>query len=548
MKKFFKNMKLWKKLMAGPVITVVFFLVLAGTCFTGLFSLKGAVDEAFNIRFKNYQDISTVINDLTVVKSNIYKVFSWKQAGVSDARIDTLRKEQTEGLKRITETLKTLSASKTLTKAEKAFYEGALKDMEASSKKATAAMDMLSGDVSLANTMMAPAEEAFQTVQKSLQQLSEQETKMSKETHVSAQGAFSRALTVGVVVVVLAVLASLAINIVISRTISSMITKTVAAINDMATGDLTRAIDVDSRDEIGQMASQFNTSVARLNEVITRFAEGAHHLTQAAGVLQSSAIQMATGSEEVTAQVTAVAGASEEMSATSTDIAQSCMRAAESSRQADEAVTQGEAVIREAVTVMGDIAGRVKDSAVIIGSLGKRSDDIGEIIELINDIADQTNLLALNAAIEAARAGEHGRGFAVVADEVRKLAERTTEATKEIGETIKAMQTETRQAVTFMEESVDKVETGSDAANRSGEALQHILHLITAVTQQINQIAVAAEEEMATTNEITSNMHQVAMVMNDTSRRVHENAGEAAQLAQLAQELKEITSTFKLRS
>ena len=195
---------------------------------------------------------------------------------------------------------------------------------------------------------------------------------------------------------------------------------------------------------------------------------------------------------------------------------------------------------------MEQISKRVQSTAETVKTLGERSNQIGAIVATIEDIADQTNLLALNAAIEAARAGEQGRGFAVVADEVRALAERTTRATHEISTMIKNIQSETQVAVTAMEQGVQEVERGSIEAGRSGEALQEILMQINEVTMQVNQIATAAEEQTATTNEITNNIMQISQVVQDTSRGVHESATAANDLSRMAEQLQALVHKFKL--
>jgi methyl-accepting chemotaxis protein len=255
---------------------------------------------------------------------------------------------------------------------------------------------------------------------------------------------------------------------------------------------------------------------------------------------------MATGAEEVSAQAETVATAGEEMSATSGDIAQNCQMASEGSQQASAAAVSGARVVDDTINVMNSIAERVRSTAKAVESLGSRSDQIGAIVGTIEDIADQTNLLALNAAIEAARAGEQGRGFAVVADEVRALAERTTRATREIGEMIKAIQLETKSAVIAMEEGVSEVAKGSVKAADSGRALEQILQQINDVNAQIHQVATAAEEQTATTSEISNNMQQITEVVAQTSRGAHESASSANRLSALADDLRRIVGQFKV--
>ena len=311
-------------------------------------------------------------------------------------------------------------------------------------------------------------------------------------------------------------------------------------------GDLTKRLDASGSDEIAQVSSMFNLFIDKLHGIISHIASTSTQVAAASSQLNATAEQIATGAEEVAAQAATVATAGEEMSATSGDIAQNCQMAAEGARRASQTASNGAEVVEKTVAVMGQIAEKVQESARTVESLGVRSDQIGAIIGTIEDIADQTNLLALNAAIEAARAGEQGRGFAVVADEVRALAERTTRATKEIGEMIKAIQKETKGAVGAMEQGVLQVAAGTTEAARSGEALRDILAQVNEVAMQVNQIATAAEEQTATTGEISSNMMQITEVVQQTSQGAHESATAAAQLNGNAEELQRLVRQFKL--
>jgi len=275
-------------------------------------------------------------------------------------------------------------------------------------------------------------------------------------------------------------------------------------------------------------------------------AKSSNEVSHSAQMLNNITTNMRTGIDQAAAGIHSVAIASEEMSSTSLEIAHNCASAAKVSDTANSMSISGEAIIRETIEVMDRINNAVKESSITIEQLGIKSDQIGEVINLINDIADQTNLLALNAAIEAARAGEHGRGFAVVADEVRKLAEKTTNATKGIGKTIKAMQEGAKHAVNAMEKGVKEVELGAKEAKKSGDALKDILKQVGTVTTEVAQIAVAAEEQNATTNEIAQNIQKISQVINETVGGIGNNANAASRLADLSINLQKMVGKFKL--
>jgi len=286
--------------------------------------------------------------------------------------------------------------------------------------------------------------------------------------------------------------------------------------------------------------------VANLRQVLDVVSRSSSEVAAAAVELNASAHQTASASHEVVEQTGTVATASEEMAATSADIASNCHRAADSSAIASSTAQNGAAIVRNTMQNMDAIAEKVRHSASVVEQLGTRSDQIGAIVATIEDIADQTNLLALNAAIEAARAGEQGRGFAVVADEVRALAERTTKATREIGEMIKSVQSETKLAVEVMNQGVSNVTKGADEAVQSGTAITEILNHIDQVTSQINQIATAAEEQTATTQEITTNIQQIADSVEMSARSSQEISHAASQLSRLSVELQTTLEKFRL--
>jgi methyl-accepting chemotaxis protein len=546
MMKWLGNLRMTKKLLIAPTVAIVFLVAVWIVCYFGFFNQKAAIDDIFYNRFQNYQASAQIIKDLTEVHANMYKLLSMIAAKSLKARTDSFSEDQFKKIKDILAGIEMTMKSSNLTKAEKDHFQKAGGEIANYEISITNIVREAATDMSMATLLMNQADDYFWRINESLNELVNLEKKLAKDRHLSAAKTYRTVLIISAAVCLIAAIISIIMSIFMKSVIIAPINKTVEVIENVAQGDLTKRIDVVSNDEIGEMATHFNRLADKLHNTITQVAGSSNEVSSAAAMLDKATEQIATGVEEAAMQVNSIATASEEMSKTSTEIAQNCVMAAKSSEKANGSASSGEKITQETIEVMNRINSRVGESAEIIKNLGVRSDQIGEIVGLINDVADQTNLLALNAAIEAARAGEHGRGFAVVADEVRKLAERTSDATKEIRETIHAMQSETKNAVVSMEEGVNDVGQGTIEAAKSGEALKDILHQINKVTSEVNQIAVASEQETATTNEIASSIQQISQVMQETSKRVQGNAEASAKLANLSKTLQEMVGQFRL--
>ncbi|MEI6208592.1 MAG: methyl-accepting chemotaxis protein [Desulfuromonadales bacterium] len=386
----------------------------------------------------------------------------------------------------------------------------------------------------------------FKAANEPAQKLFDNEKNQAKKAHEDAVKKYHTTLSLVLSAIVGSILVSLVLGFMIIRSISSAAGALINVSGAMANGDLSQRVRLTTTDELGTIGRSFDTMADAFSQALGKVTDSATQVSAAANQVQSTAERIATGSEEVAAQSTTVATAGEEMAATSGDIAQNCQLAVEAANLATQTAKKGFDVVQHTIDGIKFRGAKTKENAVIVESLGARSDQIGEIVATIEDIADQTNLLALNAAIEAARAGEQGRGFAVVADEVRALAERTTKATKEISGMIKAIQTETRQAIISMEDGVKGTERGAAEAAQLETSLNEILEQISSVAMQVSQIATAAEEQTATTSEISSNMMQITEVVQQTSQGAHESATAAAQLSGNAEELQRLVRQFKL--
>ncbi|MHB8764846.1 MAG: methyl-accepting chemotaxis protein [Deferrisomatales bacterium] len=303
-----------------------------------------------------------------------------------------------------------------------------------------------------------------------------------------------------------------------------------------------RAVDTDDE---SRLALWLNAFLEKIRYLVVEAKGAGIEMSSVAQELSATTTQIADANTALCGRSEGVATASQEMSTTVDEVASNTLAVSEASRQAQRAAAEGAAVVSQAVQSLGEIAAVVERAAATTRALGSEAEKISAVIEVIQDIADQTNLLALNAAIEAARAGEHGRGFAVVADEVRKLAEKTVKATHEIARTVGGIQGESRRAVAAIEQGQLTVLRGTELGKAAGEAVVAIEGMVTTAADRVQQIATATEELSATIRETASNLFEMARGVEQNTMAAFEISKTANSVAHKAGELNSITAGFQ---
>jgi methyl-accepting chemotaxis protein len=367
-------------------------------------------------------------------------------------------------------------------------------------------------------------------------------TQITQKADASATFGLEAMLAVGFVIGSIV----FSLGVLIAKGILGPLNQVMQVLQAVASNDLTHVVDVDSTDEVGTMGTALNQAIENISSTVKSIAGTAEHVASASEEISSSASLQAQGAETQRDQAAQVATAMQEMASTVFQVSENSNKAADASRQAAETARNGGSIVEGTLAQMQSIAESVHNTATKIEELGKSSDQIGRIAGVIDDIADQTNLLALNAAIEAARAGEQGRGFAVVADEVRKLAERTTTATKEIAQMIKNIQGETKVAVVAMESGTKQVQEGVQSTARAGASLKLIIQKSEEVGEMITHIATAATQQSSASEEVNNNMEQISKLVRESAEGAKQSAEACHQLSDLALDLQKMVGNFRL--
>jgi methyl-accepting chemotaxis protein len=333
---------------------------------------------------------------------------------------------------------------------------------------------------------------------------------------------------------------------VITRQITQPLKETLGEVQRIASGDLTASARVTRRDELGVLQQGIQNMGDTLRELISGIRDGVTQIASAAEELSAVTEQTSAGVNGQKSETDQVATAMHEMTATVQEVARNAGDASTAASEADEQARLGDKVVNEAIVQIERLASEMNRSSEAMTSLQKESDKIGSVMDVIKAVAEQTNLLALNAAIEAARAGEAGRGFAVVADEVRGLAQRTQKSTEEIEGLVAGLQTGTQQVASMMNNSRKLTDSSVELARKAGGSLENITHMVSNIQSMNLQIAAAAEQQSAVADEINRSIVNVRDVSEQTAAASEETAASSVELARLGNELQTMVSRFRV--
>ena len=408
---------------------------------------------------------------------------------------------------------------------------------------------MKDGNVAGATELLTTQEHPnWQKVRIEVQKLVNRETEKShqlrNEIIEDKELTLNTALLVTLIATVLvAIIALLAI-----REIKSAFNKVIGSLNDIASGegDLTQRMDESGDNELAELAAAFNRFIEKIHALVSKVAATSQIVSESGKQLTELSVETKLNVNQQENKIELVATAMNQMTATVQEVARNALVASDAAQSADQDASNGNNVVAEVVRAINDLATEVKNTAETIHALDKSAEDIGTVLDVIKGIAEQTNLLALNAAIEAARAGEQGRGFAVVADEVRTLASRTQESTAEIQGIIEQLQAGAKAAVTAMEHGVGKTQTTVDRAQMAGDALSAITEAVSRIAEMNTQIATAAEQQSSVAEDINVNVVSMNTLSIQAAAGAENTAASSQELERHVQELQQMITMFKI--
>jgi methyl-accepting chemotaxis protein len=537
------NLSIRTRLLAGFGIVMFLSALLAFIALFSIRTINGDIDRIVNDRWPKTVQANNIIDNINVIARALRNAIILEDDQLVQQELDRIP----EAIRIVTDNIDKLEKTVSSDKGKQLLNE--LKGKRVAYRDdLTKAMQLIKegkkkeAGLYLVHTLRKTQSAYFAATA----ELIKYQSQLMDESGKDAASNAKQAQKLIIVLILLAMVFAVGVSLFVVRSISGALSEGVDVANRLATGDLTASVTIRSTDEIGTLMTAMDNMVKSLRLLIGKIKYAADNMASGSEQLSTSAEEISRGMNEQTSRSTQIATAAEQMSQTVVDVAKNTSNIAQISTQAFDHAKDGEGVVKRSVDEVQAIASTVAESSQVMKRLGESSGQIGDIVGVINDIADQTNLLALNAAIEAARAGEQGRGFAVVADEVRKLAERTTQATSQINSRISSIQSEVAHAGVAMNNATLRVESGVEFSRKTGDSLSNIVSSVNTLQSMVQQIASATEEMSSVSETISSDIHGIAAGSKEISAGSGQIAQASSDLARLATELQSVVRQFKV--
>ncbi|WNS41730.1 methyl-accepting chemotaxis protein [Paenibacillus sp. MMS20-IR301] len=528
--KWFYNLKTSVKLISSFLMVAVILIFVGVYGLTNLGSINDSLDDMYVNNLIPVSSLQSSQNSFSVMRAIVRDIYIKETLEERQQRVEDYKKEKQNVLDSIAAFRKTKLSQDSVQAI--APFEAAWNEYLTTYESLVSLALSGQNEKMLEMLRSSSLNNQGDALKQILNSLIDINTKEADQARQDGALLFSTSRNITLVIISAAVMLCILLGYFISRIISNPLAKVVQILSKVADGDLRSQAEVDTKDEIGVLAAKVNEMVSNLRQTVGSILLHSQSLSAAAEEISASTQEVAGGSTATANDAGTISELFKELSSAIHSVAQNTEQAAVISDQTVAIAENGNSIIQESMESMQAVSGQMS-------RLEEDSQKVGEIIDVIEDIADQTNLLALNAAIEAARAGEQGRGFAVVADEVRKLAERSGEATKQITSIIKGMQVNTRYSVSAVQES-------AELSQKTGVSFHQIVTMVNNAGQKISEIAAASEEQAAQSTNVLAAVENISATTQQSAASSEETAASAQSLASLAEELQSTVSSFRL--
>jgi methyl-accepting chemotaxis protein len=539
------NLQLKQKMLLSSIIPLGLLICICIMAISMMGKIEQGVVRIYNDRVVPLEDLKIIGDDYAVyVIDAINKAnagdFSAQEAG--QALIDAKSNISTRW-KKYMQTELTVEEARLANEADAMFGPA---DMQID--KLIAKLKGMSGKVSgqLSNEIV-PLYQVIDPISGKIAELVSLQIKVAGEENQAVHDVYTTSSSLFILIAVLSIAASLALNIWVRRSVMAPVNDILSKLKTIKKdSDLTQVFTIFNDDELGQISTNLTSVIEHLRGILDSISSAANTIHISADSLNSFTRETNNRMLQQQAETEQTAAAMNEMTATVAEVAQSTTAAADSARNADSHAANGDIIVQQSIKSMSILSTQIQQTAEVISHLSNESQNIGQVLDVIKSIAEQTNLLALNAAIEAARAGEQGRGFAVVADEVRTLAKRTQESTLQIETMIDGLQQGVKKAVASMQVGISQVDEANEKTNMAGKALKEIVSSVDSIAELNTHIATAAEEQSSVAESINRSIIAISDITQHSSQAAGELSHSVNELSKLANAMRDQVGTFKL--